>query len=458
MNAWDSKSLSRSPDLAAEHANIRGLAPLELRQRLSALIRADSTELASLFYDALLADPRSAPYVDRAMVNRSLRQSMKRWLEQLFDPDVDSASLLDTQQRTGAVHARIGMPQTLVANAARVLRRAIVTRLEYSDLGREDLLPIALFVQEMFDLALDAMTTAFQTDSSRLARSEEAYRLFFLGQNMKAERERRRSELLEWAQVILDRYYWNATDSPAASDVSPFGLWMQHKAGILFDGAAELELIGREIHEIEGRLLPQLTQVRTDREDARTTVAEINRHINRIMDLLGSMFDRYLAVEDGRDSATALLNRRYFPAIARREIEVSQAMGRPFAVLMIDIDGFRRVADRADADAGNQLLHQVAVLLQEQTRAGDFAFRIGEDEFLILLVECALEQALHVAEALRLRAERTPFTQRVAMPVSMTLSIGVAQFDGHPDYQRLLERADEALVRAKRLGGNRVES
>lgn len=439
-----------------EWEKVRSLAGARTREQVARLVADHAEMLSAIFYDAMFADPHAAPLLDHSVVNERLHASMRRWLVQLFDQTVDPAALARTQRTTGEVHARIGVSVALVSRGARVLTRALFERLAPSRLSRPALIEAAQYVHEMFALAIDTMNSAYSANANRLARSEEAYRLFFLGQDMKAERERRRSELLEWAHQILDRYYWDErSDTTAKEEHSQFALWLQHKAAMLFDGAPEVDLIREDMERVETVLLPQLSRVRASHADARTVVSEINRCIDHIKELLGTMFDRYLAVEDGRDSVTALLNRRYFPAIARREIEVATAQKSQFAVLMIDIDSFRHVADNWGFDAGNQLLSRAALLLQDHLRAGDFVFRVGEDEFLVLLVESSPTAAVRVAEGLRKRFEAAQITLGPGQATSVTVSVGVAVFDGHPDYQRLLDRADTALRRAKSEGRNR---
>ena len=78
-------------------------------------------------------------------------------------------------------------------------------------------------------------------------------------------------------------------------------------------------------------------------------------------------------------------------------------------------------------------------------------------EFLVLLVETDGARAMTVADALRRRFESHAFKAVPGTTVSLTLSLGVAAFDGHPDYQRLLDRADGALQKAKERGRNRCE-
>lgn len=440
-----------------EWAEVQGLVDLATRHETYRVVQERADDLADRFYAELFRDGRAAAILDHDLVNTRLRTATARWLVQLFDPAVAHAELDRTQRRTGEVHARIGVPVQLVGRGARVLKREICNALtDDSRISRSALAAAMQYVHELFAVAVDAMTSAFSANSSRIERSEEAYRLFFLGQDMKAERERRRSELMEWARQVLDRYYWD--DQPVAEPWvahSPFGLWMQHKASILFEGAPEITAMRAEIGQVERRLLPALRRVRSNHNDAKAIVVELNGCFERIKTMLGALFDRYIAMDDGRDSVTTLLNRRYFPVVAKREIELARVHGTVFAALLIDIDGLRVVADRGGMEAANMVLNQTAERLGESVRAGDFVFRIGDDEFLVLLVEVDPASTAAIAEGLRQRIAGQPFRVGAGETASLTVSIGIALFDGHPDYQHLLDRADRALREAKQAGRNR---
>ena len=89
-------------------------------------------------------------------------------------------------------------------------------------------------------------------------------------------------------------------------------------------------------------------------------------------------------------------------------------------------------------------------------RNGDFIFRYGGEEILIMLVEVSPDVALRIAEAVRSKFETTPFLISQGRSLGVTVSIGVALYDGHPDHQFLIKRADEAMYRAKHQGRNQV--
>lgn len=431
-----------------------------LRHQVAHTVDANAEALAGAFYEHMLAEPRSAGLLDHEVVNRRLHASMARWLRALFAPGTPVPELVLMQRRTGEVHARIGVPMDLVAQGARLLKREIVARLVEASLPRAELGEAVQYVYEMMDLAIDAINEAYVANANRMARSDEAYRLFFLHQDMMAERERQKSQLLEWAHQILMAGYWTADGPPglvpAAHSSSPFGLWLQHKGSILFEGSPELERIGQCMHQIEGDWLPQLRRARHQHADAREIVTTLNQRIDEIKQLLTSMFDRYIEAEDGRDNVTRLLNRRYFPSVAKREIALAQSQRGCFALLAVDIDHFDRVRETVGADGADAALSDVAALMLDSVRAGDFVFRIGDARFLVLLVDTSKEALSSVAEGLRRQVE----AMRVRAPagrarLSITVSIGAALWDGHPDYQRLLDRADSALREAQVGGHNR---
>ena len=130
--------------------------------------------------------------------------------------------------------------------------------------------------------------------------------------------------------------------------------------------------------------------------------------------------------------------------------------GTPFSVLALDIDYFKRINDSFGHDAGDRVLQQLATVLVNSSRAGDYLFRLGGEEFLMLLVDTDLNGARRTAEKLRASVEREVFRLPQERTLNVTLSVGVACFNGHPDYQQLMRRADEALYAAKHGGRNQV--
>jgi diguanylate cyclase (GGDEF)-like protein len=147
------------------------------------------------------------------------------------------------------------------------------------------------------------------------------------------------------------------------------------------------------------------------------------------------------------DALSGLPNRRAFEDRAARLRDFSDA--KPLAVLMMDLDGFKRVNDSEGHEAGDRILALVARTIAGGLREGDFVARLGGDEFAALLPRTNLEEAESLAE--RLRAS----VRDAGSDASVTSSIGVAMLDN--DVRRALLRADVALYEAKSSGRNTVK-
>jgi diguanylate cyclase (GGDEF)-like protein len=157
------------------------------------------------------------------------------------------------------------------------------------------------------------------------------------------------------------------------------------------------------------------------------------------------------------DALTALDNRREFDRVLPQELNRAADSGQSASLLMIDIDHFKRINDEQGHQAGDQALKQLGRILQlARKRNADGAFRIGGEEFAVLLTETDKDRATRVAESLRSLAQRTKFFQDAR---GLTISVGVAAFPGDSrDAVSLVRAADGALYRAKTNGRNRVQA
>jgi diguanylate cyclase (GGDEF)-like protein len=154
-----------------------------------------------------------------------------------------------------------------------------------------------------------------------------------------------------------------------------------------------------------------------------------------------------------RDPLTDLLNRRGFQEAFDLELERSRRAGRPCALLLADLDHFKRVNDQLGHPAGDQRLQQMAKLLGMGKRRIDAAARMGGEEFALLLPDTDEHGGYVVAERLR-HAVREAFA---ADAVPVTVSLGVAGFPRHgATADQLLIAADQALYVAKELGRDRT--
>jgi diguanylate cyclase (GGDEF)-like protein len=173
------------------------------------------------------------------------------------------------------------------------------------------------------------------------------------------------------------------------------------------------------------------------------------------MDSLERAFHAVLLDQSTRDPLTGLSNRRTILEELQSWFDLSRRHQRPLAVLMCDLDHFKRINDTLGHGAGDQVLEAFGHRVKETLRATDLAGRIGGEEFLVILPETDLEGALLLAERVRAAAS-VPFLAGSGH-LKVTCSLGVAQRgDLDQGAGTLLARADGALYAAKRAGRDQV--
>ncbi|ELV8624155.1 GGDEF domain-containing protein [Vibrio cidicii] len=154
------------------------------------------------------------------------------------------------------------------------------------------------------------------------------------------------------------------------------------------------------------------------------------------------------------DPLTNLYNRRAMEDMVPRELSRVERTHSELSIILLDIDHFKQVNDQYGHQVGDVTLSGIGQLLNTHLRGQDLSFRIGGEEFLILLPDTNLDSALVVAEKLRQIMSETQFSAKQQEPC--TASFGVAQLLQHDEWDSLLNRADAALYLAKRKGRNRV--
>ncbi|HXD33423.1 MAG TPA: GGDEF domain-containing protein [Pyrinomonadaceae bacterium] len=163
------------------------------------------------------------------------------------------------------------------------------------------------------------------------------------------------------------------------------------------------------------------------------------------------------------DELTGLLTSKSFFSELRREAALAEEDSKPFCVLMMDIDYFKRVNDSYGHLVGSQTLEEMGGVIKGALRAGDVAARFGGEEFAAFLLDADYAQGLVAAERVRAAIEKHPFsavrkgTSGELKTHNITISVGVAAFpEDAKDPIELVELADSALYRAKRSGRNRI--
>ena len=154
------------------------------------------------------------------------------------------------------------------------------------------------------------------------------------------------------------------------------------------------------------------------------------------------------------DSLTGICNKRYFLDMLNREIRRSSRSGLPLAVLMLDLDYFKKVNDEHGHIIGDEVLREFACRIQNTLREEDVFARYGGEEFIILLNETNAKQASAVAQRCLKAISESPF-ETSSSSSSCTVSIGAAIFNGQPNDttpQQIIRVADSKMYEAKKAG------
>ena len=194
-------------------------------------------------------------------------------------------------------------------------------------------------------------------------------------------------------------------------------------------------------------------QVKTELEEARAELKRLQELLVRKETELQAVIAQADEVSH-TDALTFLPNRRQVMIDLQNAVEFSERYGTPLSISMLDIDHFKKINDTYGHPAGDDVLRTLAGRISNDTRHPDTVGRFGGEEFLIVLphstMKAACEQAQRLCEAIR----STP-VMIGGNPITITVSIGIAQYKRHKeDWQFLLNRADAALYKAKNNGRN----
>lgn len=173
----------------------------------------------------------------------------------------------------------------------------------------------------------------------------------------------------------------------------------------------------------------------------------------RILDLQQSM--KFAATHD---FLTKLLNRAEILASLKRELSRCERDDRPLAILMADLDHFKKINDSLGHAAGDAVLREVAERLESDLRPYDLIGRYGGEEFLIILPNCSLTVATRRADEIRcLVCKDAVVTTFATVPVAVTIGVAASDWRQNQSIEDLLQHADQALYAAKKNGRNRVQ-
>jgi diguanylate cyclase (GGDEF)-like protein len=165
---------------------------------------------------------------------------------------------------------------------------------------------------------------------------------------------------------------------------------------------------------------------------------------------------RKVELDAATDALTGHWNRRALDDVLRQQVERRASSGRPFSILMLDIDFFKNINDEYGHMVGDDVLRAFAQRLREFLRSGDFCARFGGEEFVVVLPDTSLATAIEVGERIRKGIAQAPLLTKPG--VQATVSVGVATMEQEQSINELFAAADAAVYLAKNHGRNQVRS
>lgn len=209
------------------------------------------------------------------------------------------------------------------------------------------------------------------------------------------------------------------------------------------DDVAQVELQGmvKAAFRDTAQMRATMSTVQERLASSQNEIEDLRKELDRV---------REEALQDG---LTGLLNRRAFDDQIGALVKGSAGKGETFAVILSDIDHFKRINDEYGHPAGDQVLRSIASRLQGRLRKSDLVFRYGGEEFMALLPQTGVYKANLLAERIR------GFIEKMRFPggVNVTISVGVSQYQDGLSASDLVKQVDTGLYLAKGKGRNRVE-
>lgn len=259
---------------------------------------------------------------------------------------------------------------------------------------------------------------------------------------------------------------WAASSSADASDYHQSAIDLE--AGVRDQvqslhrdvaGSTDLDELKLQVQSRLQGVTEHLGQFRAAEERRMSEIEARNQVLQKELDALSARTERLRAELDAKedllmhDTLTGVLSRHAYEVRLKEEFARWERHGISFAYTYWDIDNFKAVNDTHGHRAGDQLLKQIATVLDRYTRTSDIVARVGGEEFAIIMPATNVAQAKNVADKLRQLIARSRFAG-FAEQQRFSVSCGVTEIRNGDTVTELVERADGALYRAKRAGKN----
>lgn len=235
----------------------------------------------------------------------------------------------------------------------------------------------------------------------------------------------------------------------AREDARQYGQKLEDATKALEGSPGDRNLVAR----IAKRLIVDTRRMGERSSELEQKLIESRRRIEELHSSLEAIRHESLT-----DPLTGLANRKCFDQAILRTVAEAEATGKPFSLLLTDIDHFKKFNDTYGHQTGDQVLRLVATAMKQSVKAQDLAARYGGEEFAVILPRTLLDQAAKLANQIREAVMSKELVKRSTGERlgRITISIGCSTWAPGDSIPRLIERADAAMYRAKHLGRNRV--
>lgn len=251
-------------------------------------------------------------------------------------------------------------------------------------------------------------------------------------------------------------------DSPKSFEPS-FEIFMEriHQDDrAIVNQAIEQAMADKQSYEIEHRIVlddGSLRYVREQGEVQKTLQGDPSGMVGTVQDISEIIrLQNRLRELATIDELTGAVNRRQFFILAEQLRQRAIRYGGTFSLIFYDLDHFKRVNDLHGHPAGDDVLRETTAKIQTLLRNTDTLARYGGEEFCILAAETAGENTEVLAEKIRAAVEKMEITLKTGQSLKLTISVGMASYQDSDTVSSLLDRADQAVYRAKELGRNRI--
>lgn len=158
------------------------------------------------------------------------------------------------------------------------------------------------------------------------------------------------------------------------------------------------------------------------------------------------------------DYLTEMKNKRFYDINLERYVKEFSIIKRPLSIMMIDIDSFKQINDTYGHDIGDMVLQHVAKILKTNIRESDSCCRFGGDEFVVILPDADVEQAKIIGERIIDKLKYYPFVldKNNLKYINVTVSMGIAEWNGHISADKFSKCADDALYISKSMGKDKI--